>query len=124
MPTYLWECEECDSTVRVHRSIGDYLQPPSEGECEPCNRDEGHGWRKILETPKVLKASYVSGQRMKTDQSYSEYAKALEIDTQLPNYRRNSDEYKEMKKESNKLKGRDTGEASRSAATSKPRKGT
>jgi len=124
MPTYLWKCEECAAEVRISRSMDDYKVPPSEGECDSCDNTDGHSWYKQIENPMVLKESYVSGQRMKSDQAYSEYAKSLEIDCKLQNYRRNSEEYKEMKKESNKLKGRDTGETTRSAGSGKTRKGT
>lgn len=124
MPTYLWECEECSQQERVFRSMKDYLVPPSEGESDNCSSVDGHVWMKQTENPMVLKASFVSGQRMKSDQSYADYAKSLELDCQLPNHRRNSEEYKEMKKESNRLKGRDTGETTRSAGSGKTRGGT
>lgn len=123
MPSYLWVCDACEQEVRIHRSLDNYKDSPSDEEAQPCQK-EAHSWRKQLEMPKVFKESYVSGQRMKSDQSYAEYAKSLEIDCKLPNYRRNSDEYKEMKKESDKLKGRKTGEITRSSGSGKTREGT
>lgn len=120
MPSYLWICKLCGQETRIHRRIADYMEPPREDEADLC-AEQDHDWDKILETPKVLKESYLMGQRKKSDQAYSEYAKAAEIDCTLQNYRRDSEEYKERKKESDRLKGRDVGETTRSSGSGKAR---
>lgn len=58
MPTYTWECAECEIGLQVSSSIADRDTPPTEGECL-CTTPN---WRRVMEAPMVLRASYLDGQ--------------------------------------------------------------
>lgn len=101
MPSYLWKCETCGDVERIYRMMKDCQLPPNLDPEEDCE----HVWVKCLEMPKVLKESFVSGQRMKNDQTYANMAKASQLYCDSLDHRPESVERKEMEKEIRVLKG-------------------
>jgi hypothetical protein len=75
--------------------------------------DDEHEWVKLIEAPRVLKATFVDGQRMANDVGYNHLARASQLGVDKLEHRPGSPERKEMEREQRFLEGHDIGQTTR-----------
>ena len=85
------------------RSMADIDIPPEEDEEDEC----AHEWSRVLFAPKVMRESWPDGQRMKTDQSYANFARAAQLEVEKLDHRPGSTTRKDIEKEVRVLNGKD-----------------
>lgn len=95
---YLWQCEECGVGMRVSRRIDDRDIPPREDEGDCLCEGETSTWKRVFESPMVMRASYHDGKDRGDDWRKLKEVNRLERESlKLPHDKR-GDFRKEIKK--------------------------
>lgn len=111
MPTYGWTCAKCDTSVDIVRPMAESSVPPNLGELSKLGIEEecDHVWEKPLVAPQVLRKSFLDGQRSKgtskASQDFANLKRAVNLEVEMANHRKGSEERREIAKEIRELKG-------------------
>lgn len=76
MPTYLWENKALEEIAEIFRPVAEMDTPP----------DDREGWVRLLVAPRVLRQSFLDGQRAKSigrdGQNYRDLKEAAKLKVQ------------------------------------------
>ena len=81
MPRYSWKCDGCGEYTEVQASISERNTSPV-GSCRTCEETR---WERVMESPMVLRQSYLDGQSR--GQGYENMKRAVQLDKERANMR-------------------------------------
>lgn len=105
---YMWECSRCEVVIEIQRSMNDCRDEPKvTDEGWPEDSDCQHDWIKSIQAPRVLRATYLDGQRSSSRSEegriFRDIKQASELKVKRASMRKDSDDFKEATREIKRL---------------------